>query len=59
MSKTISDKPELLKQWTYSKNKADTKEVSISSSKKYWWVCDKGHEWEAEAYYRTRGDGCP
>ena len=59
MSKTISDKPELLKQWNYSKNKADPKEVSVSSNKKYWWVCDKGHEWEAEAYYRTRGDGCP
>ena len=28
------------------------------SGKKVWWVCDKGHEWEAGVGSRTRGNGC-
>jgi hypothetical protein len=30
------------------------------SSKKVWWICPKGHEYDAKIYYRTKdGHGCP
>jgi DNA-directed RNA polymerase subunit RPC12/RpoP len=29
------------------------------SNKKLWWVCNRGHEWEARVSDRTRGYGCP
>lgn len=35
------------------------KEVSAYSSKKYWWSCDKGHEYDMTPKNRLRGQGCP
>jgi hypothetical protein len=32
--------------------------ISIGSGMKLWWQCEKGHEWEAYVYARTKG-GCP
>lgn len=29
------------------------------SDRKVWWMCDKGHEWEATISSRTSGRGCP
>ena len=26
---------------------------------KVWWICDKGHEWEATIHSRNQGKGCP
>jgi hypothetical protein len=53
--------PELAKQWHPTKNEDLTpNEVTISSGKKVWWVCEKGHEWEAVVGSRTgMGSGCP
>lgn len=33
--------------------------VSLNSHKKVWWICEKGHEWEADIAGRTAGHGCP
>ena len=33
--------------------------LSSGSGKKLWWICDKGHEWEATVDNRNRGSGCP
>lgn len=33
--------------------------VTRGSSKKVWWECVKGHEWEATISSRVRGNGCP
>ncbi len=57
-----SQYPELAKEWNIEKNnniKPD--EVIISSSKiKYWWKCEKGHEWQAAVSYRIRTHSrCP
>jgi DNA-directed RNA polymerase subunit RPC12/RpoP len=52
--------PQIAKQWNYKKNGEITPEmVAPISSKKYWWVCGEGHEWEAKIADRHRGDGCP
>jgi len=32
--------------------------VSIGSGLKPWWICEKGHEWAAHLYTRTKA-GCP
>lgn len=50
--------PELLNTWNFKRNKISPEEVTCGSGKKVWWICEKGHEWEARIYNRTRGSGC-
>ena len=53
------EKPELVPQWGTS-NTLSPQDVSCGSHKKVWWVCDKGHEWEAVVKNRALlGSGCP
>jgi len=52
--------PEIAKQWHPNKNlsiKPDM--VKPKSNKKFWWICEKGHEWQTIVNGRTRGEGCP
>lgn len=50
----------LLQQWHPTKNEPMTpKTVTYGSKRKLWWRCEKGHEWQAMAYTRTEGSGCP
>ena len=53
--------PELAKQWHPTKNgKLKPYDVTPGSGKKVWWICEKGHEWEAVIANRTGdGRGCP
>ena len=52
--------PQLAKQWHPTKNGDLTPEqVMPFSEKKVWWQCDKGHEWQAFVYERSRNCGCP
>ncbi|MCL2765259.1 MAG: zinc-ribbon domain-containing protein [Treponema sp.] len=52
-------RPELAKQWHPTKNGNLTpSDVTIGTSKKVWWRCEKGHEWEAPVHNRTKGYGC-
>ena len=52
--------PELARQWHPTKNGDITpKDVLPNSGKKYWWICEKGHEWQAQCISRNRGHGCP
>ncbi len=52
--------PTLAQQWHPTKN-GDLKpdEVSPGSTRKVWWLCSRGHEWQAEIHSRTAGKGCP
>lgn len=53
--------PEVVKEWNTLKN-GDLKPFNFSSgsSKKVWWKCDKGHEWQATISDRTKMNrGCP
>jgi hypothetical protein len=56
-----SNYPEIAKQWHPIKNGTATPfNVSRkSSSKKYWWIDELGHEWESKVLHRANGSGCP
>ena len=52
--------PMLAKEWNYEKNNGLTPvDVMPNSSKKVWWKCSKGHEWQAALANRSSGRGCP
>ena len=52
--------PKLAKEWHPRKNIGLTPfNVTPRSSKKVWWKCEKGHEWQARISHRARGVGCP
>ena len=52
--------PNLAIEWHPTKNKTAPTKIIFSSSKKYWWKCFVcNYEWEATAYARTNGKGCP
>ena len=52
--------PALAKQWHFTKNgKLTPKDVKPGTHKKAWWICRKGHEWQARIYSRHKGRNCP
>ena len=53
--------PALAAEWHPTKNgKLNPSVVAKSSGKMVWWVCEKGHEWEATVINRNnKGSGCP
>jgi uncharacterized Zn-finger protein len=53
--------PELVKQWHPVKNGDLTPgKVTPGSSRKVWWLCDKGHEWQTYIAGRAiKNNGCP
>lgn len=50
--------PVLAGEWNYSRNSKAPFEFLPNSGKKVWWICAKGHEWEATIDSRSRGNGC-
>lgn len=55
-------RPELAKEWHPTKNGQLTPEnVRYGSTKKVWWICLNGHEWQSTICSRSRkrGNGCP
>ena len=52
--------PLLAAQWHLTKNGGRTpSDVIPHSSKKAWWRCNSGHEWQASIKSRMEGRGCP
>jgi hypothetical protein len=52
--------PKIAEEWHPRRNKDLTpKDVTPGSNKKAWWICKKGHEWDALIYSRVQGNGCP
>lgn len=51
--------PELVKEWCFDKNNILPRDVTAGSQKKVFWVCNKGHIWDAPIRSRVRGQGCP
>lgn len=52
--------PGLAKEWDYEKNVNLRPESFLANShEKVWWICNKGHEWEATINNRKNGRGCP
>ena len=51
--------PQLAEQWNSTRNLELTpQDIVAGSKKKVWWLCDKGHEWQAGITYRANGSGC-
>ena len=52
--------PDLMAQWHPMRNAGlDPGTVSPGSKRKAWWICEYGHEWQAEVKSRVNGAGCP
>ena len=53
--------PDVAEEWHPTKNGTlDPTDVTAGSSKKVWWICRKGHEWQASIDSRTLSRaGCP
>ena len=61
MRKYLDSYPRLVKEWHPIKNRnLKPEEIAKGNDKKFWWICSKGHEWEARITERTdRGYNCP
>lgn len=56
----LSNYPNLSKEWNADKNGDLTPmNVTLHSNKKVWWMCSKGHEWQAIINNRSKGSNCP
>jgi len=52
--------PTLASEWNYDKNGDLKPEDFVANNEtKVWWICDKGHEWQATIVNRNKGTGCP
>jgi hypothetical protein len=52
--------PRLAKRWDDAKNgKLAPRGVTKSSSRRVWWICERGHSWKASVSNRDKGSGCP
>lgn len=50
--------PDLAAQWS-SRNPVPAEAAPLASSRKYWWRCSRGHEWESLLRLRLDGSRCP
>jgi len=53
--------PELIKEWDWESNgDLDPSELKPGSDLKVWWVCTRGHRWQAHIYHRAslKPTGC-
>jgi hypothetical protein len=52
--------PKLINEWHFKKNDLLRPEnIYYRTTKKVWWICAKGHEWQATPQKRVLGSGCP
>lgn len=54
--------PQIAKEWDYNKNSLLPSDVFPGSNKKYWWICSKGHSYQATPdgrVYSGKHTGCP
>ena len=56
----VTVNPELASEWHPTKNgELYPTMFSRGSTRKVWWKCSKGHEWQASIGSRSNGAGCP
>ena len=55
------ERPDLLKEWDYEKNAliCSPNTIGVNSHTKTWWICPKGHSYEATIHHRNQGTACP
>ena len=54
-----TNRPDLMTEWDFEKNKKGPEEFAIKSNKRVWWRCKSGHNWEDTVSHRYDGRGCP
>ena len=55
-----SQEPKLAREWNYRKNSKGPEQYTVGYGKNIWWVCSRGHEWEATIHNRVKHkSGCP
>lgn len=55
-----SQNPRVAAEWDNDLNKLKPSEVVLKSARRAWWLCSKGHSWDAQISSRTtQGTGCP
>ena len=54
----VKEYPEIFKDWDYSKNKIEPKDVSKTDKGSFWWTCQKNHSYRVRLYSRIRSGGC-
>lgn len=53
-------RPDIANEWNSEKNGVVSPEqVTVSSGKKFWWICSLGHEYQMSVDSRTHGSKCP
>ena len=58
-TKKLNEYLELMEEWNWARNEGlNPSDFSCGSSRKVWWKCKNGHEWEAQIKNRSRGSGC-
>ena len=56
----FTTEPQLKAEWNYDRNlEYSPTKLTAGSSKKVWWKCKYGHEWQANIYSRASGCSCP
>ena len=51
MASLLRNNSELAKEWHPTKNGSLTPaDLTLGSNKRVWWICSKGHEWQARGY---------
>ena len=58
----INKRQDLIQEWNNEKNEISIDNISPKNSRKVWWKCNLGHEWDATIGSRTnplRPGGCP
>ena len=61
LAEWFKENPKVFSEWdTEANTHISLDEVGHSSRVKAWWICARGHKWEAEINSRTNGErGCP
>lgn len=56
----VDKRPDIAKEWDYIKNSTIKPEyISCGNSRKYFWICSKGHSYQASPKHRCHGTNCP
>ena len=58
--KYLRDNAQLMSEWDYEKNTSiNPRTLTCGIKRKFWWKCDKDHEYQATINNRSRGSNCP
>ena len=53
-----SQRPDVAAEWHPTKNEFGPESVTVASTRKVWWMCEAGHEWQATVASRGEARGC-